>query len=346
MINNEENMTNCFDNTFCSYLNKMNIYNLHSSKEESYKKLPDVISDMPNIICYGAPGLGKYSQALKIIEKYSPSKLKYEKKVHIQLPKNETYLLKISDIHFEIDIETLGCNGKTLWQTIYNGIFDILSQNNTLMFSSKSNTKSEYNGIILCKNFHHISNELLDVFYSYMVNVRDKYNVRFILLTESLSFIYKHILDICVIYNYSRPNKTQYAEAVSKTTNVNYKKIYSKLTEPSNIINIENEMQSVVQFDYCNKLCSPIIEMIIQNNVDYNSLRDAIYTIMIHNLSIDRVIYYLLYYIFDANLIPMERMNICLQNIYSFYKLYNNNYRPIFHLEKFVLELVRIINDV
>ena len=53
---------------------------------------------------------------------------------------------------------------------------------------------------------------------------------------NALSFIYKNILDICVIYNYARPNKTQYSEAVSKTTNVNYKKIYSKLTEPSNIL--------------------------------------------------------------------------------------------------------------
>ena len=39
------------------------------------------INKLDNLIIYGAPGIGKYTHALSIISNYSPSKLKYEKKI-------------------------------------------------------------------------------------------------------------------------------------------------------------------------------------------------------------------------------------------------------------------------
>ena len=38
------------------------------------------IDKLSNLIIYGPPGIGKYSQTLSFIKKFSPSKLKYEKK--------------------------------------------------------------------------------------------------------------------------------------------------------------------------------------------------------------------------------------------------------------------------
>ena len=66
------------------------------------------------------------------------------------------HVFKISDIHFEIDMELLGCNAKILWNVIYYNILDIIS------------TKADLTGIIVCKNFHMIHSELLETFYSYM----------------------------------------------------------------------------------------------------------------------------------------------------------------------------------
>ena len=66
------------------------------------------------------------------------------------------YYLKISDIHYEIDMSLLGCNSKLLWHEIYNQIIDIIT------------AKPNKQGIILCKYFHEIHNELLEIFYSYM----------------------------------------------------------------------------------------------------------------------------------------------------------------------------------
>lgn len=335
-----------FDKTFHHYLQNLETCNLHEQKIDSYSNLPNEFHELPHILCYGPSGVGKYSQGLKIVEKYSPSKMKYEKKIQIPLTKDESYMMKISDIHFEVDMEILGCNAKTLWQQIYNGIFNILSLNNHSMFSGKSKTNQTYNGIIMCKNFHHISYELLDVFYSYMIHTRERYNIRFVLLSESISFIPQNILDTCVTFHYSRPSKSQYAEVVSRITNINYKKSYNKLSDLNVLHNIENELQNVEQLDYCKKLCNPIIEIIVNNNVIFSELREYLYAIMINNVPIVQVIYHLLHYCLDSNLIPSNRIGDCLQVVYSFYKLYNNNYRPIFHLEKFVLELIRIIHEL
>ena len=85
------------------------------------------------------------------------------------------YYFKISDIHYEIDMSLLGCNSKLLWHEIYNQIIDsILSKNNK-------------SGIILCKYFHEIHSELLEIFYSYMQSLyNSSINLKFILITQEL----------------------------------------------------------------------------------------------------------------------------------------------------------------
>ena len=106
-------------------------------------QIPENIEDLNNIIIYGPEGTGKYTKALKIIKKYSPSSLKYNKKILIPNNKND-YYIKISDIHYEVDLKLLGCNSKTLWNDIYTNIVDIV------------NHSSQCQGIILCKNMYGI----------------------------------------------------------------------------------------------------------------------------------------------------------------------------------------------
>ena len=159
---------------FDEYIATNNNYDLH--KKIDFSKIEN-ISNLPNIIIYGPPGIGKYTQSLKIINQYSDFSLKYEKKILIVFNKNN-YYYKISDIHYEVDMELLGCNSKTLWHEIFNHIVEIII--------SKNNKK----GIILCKNFHLINSELLEIFYSYM---QKHYNnnsiIKFILIAENICFI-------------------------------------------------------------------------------------------------------------------------------------------------------------
>ena len=52
---------------------------LHPKISKIMDRFPKKIIDLKNVIFYGPCGIGKYTQALKCIKRYSPSKLKYEK---------------------------------------------------------------------------------------------------------------------------------------------------------------------------------------------------------------------------------------------------------------------------
>ena len=100
-----------YENTFDEYVNKKN--NLHPNLH----KMTNYIQNK-NVIFYGPPGIGKYTQVLKYIKNQSPSQLKYERKLNITHNKKQ-YMFKISDIHFEVDMQILGCNAKILWNQLY-----------------------------------------------------------------------------------------------------------------------------------------------------------------------------------------------------------------------------------
>ena len=68
------------ENHYIDYINEVKKKSLHPKIKKKYGELPRDIINIPNVIFYGPPGIGKYSQVLYFLEKYSPSNLKYEKK--------------------------------------------------------------------------------------------------------------------------------------------------------------------------------------------------------------------------------------------------------------------------
>ena len=183
-----------YETNYEDYLHSIQMSNFHPELTTLFQKMPKQIKHFENMIIYGACGIGKYSQVLLMLKQYSPSELKYDKKMKITTDKNE-YIYHLSDCHYEIDMGLLGCNSKNIWHEIYLQITDIVLVN-------KMNK-----GIILCKNFHLIHNELLDIFYSYM---QHNNKIKFILITEHLSFIPNVILSSCQTVNIGRPTKIQY----------------------------------------------------------------------------------------------------------------------------------------
>jgi hypothetical protein len=305
-----------YETHFDEYINKTD--NLHKKLEKIYKKFPDSLTNLKNIIYYGANGIGKYTQMLKSIQKYSPSKLKYEKKIILTYNKIQ-YSLKISDIHYEVDMSLLGCNAKIFWHKIYQQIIDIIS------------SKNEKSGIIICKNFHEIHCELLDIFYSYMQQNTSTVDLKFIILTKELSFIPNNILNCCQVIHIERPNYHINEIPIENITNI--KNLYS-----NSIYTEELMLQYKI---ICNKIIYNIINV---NTIHFLKFRDLLYDIFIYNLDITECIWYIL-----SNLIKKEKIKIeCISNVlietYSFFQYYNNNYRPIYHLEKYLLYLVNIIH--
>ena len=298
--------------------------NLHPKLEKIYAHFPETINKLGNLIFYGPSGVGKYSQMLHSIKKYSNSDLKYEKKLSILFNK-DVYYFKISDIHYEIDMSLLGCNSKLLWHEIYQQIVDIIS------------SKSEKSGIIVCKSFQNIHSELLENFYSYMQdNNTSNINIKYILLTEELSFIPDSILDCCETINIPRPTKKAYSN-ITKT----------KLTNNMNITNIKNLHVNMSELICPHKIvCEKIIKEIIDvNNLKFQKFRDYLYDIFIYNLDITECIWYILTALISKKHINKGKISLILLRTYKFFKYYNNNYRPIYHLESYLFYLISIIHE-
>ena len=144
-----------YESHYDDYYRSVEENNYHEELILEYNNFPDKLIDFKNTIIYGPTGVGKYSQMIYFLKKYSPSSLKYETKITATIDK-QSYIYKISDIHYEVDMSLLGCYSRVLWHEIFQQVVDIVS------------VKVDKQGIIVCKNFHGIHNELLEIFYSYI----------------------------------------------------------------------------------------------------------------------------------------------------------------------------------
>jgi hypothetical protein len=312
---------------FEEYTNEVYKSNLHPKLEKCYSRFPNTLDKLGNLIFYGPSGVGKYSQMLHAIKKYSPTELKYEKKISLTYDKKQ-YFFKISDIHYEIDMSLLGCNSKLLWHDIYQQIVDILSAKNNKI------------GIIVCKDFHNIHSELLENFYSYIQDNNSlSVSIKYILLTEEVSFIPDSILNCCEIINIPRPTKIAY-------TKCSRQKMPNDLRIDT-IVNIKYLHTGIHELMYPHKIiCDKIIkEMIDVDDLKFLKFRDLLYDIFIYNLDITDCIWYILTNLTNTKKIKTKNMSEILLKTYSFLKYYNNNYRPIYHLESYLFYLTSIIHE-
>lgn len=313
-----------YETHFEEYTNNSTI---HNKLNKIYEKFPSDLKALKNIIFYGPKGVGKYSQMLYAIKQYSPSKLKYEKKISINFNKN-IYYFKISDIHYEIDMSLLGCQSKLLWNEIFQHIIDIINA-----------TKSNNTGIIVCKYFEEIHSELLEIFYSYMQTLFNSHiQIKFIIITQEISFIPDNILNTSLIIPVERPSKNAY--------NICLKKKISN-TNINKISNIKNLKANLSHFDYHTQICNKIINNIINyDKLKFILFREILYDIFIYNINIFDCVWYILYELVKINKINNKNMSSILKKTYIFFQYYNNNYRPIYHLENYLLYLVVVIHEL
>jgi hypothetical protein len=124
------------------------------------------------------------------------------------------------------------------------------------------------------------------------------------------------------------------------------------LKETHSIVNAEK-----IPKDVFNIVCDNIIAKMVQHEtLDIISLRDNLYDILLYGLDVTECLWYILYYFVET-----QELNICaldsqnyekggkdredvlleiMDKIDSFLKFYNNNYRPIYHLESIFIYLI------
>jgi len=390
------NIINIHNESFHKKIQKINIKNLHPNIQKLYKSLPEDISDFKNIIFYGPCGCGKYSQVLYLLSQYSPTNLKYEKKIHFTYNKKE-FIIKMSDIHFEIDLALLVFSTKLLWHEIYVHITNIILN------------KTNKIGIIVLKNFDKINNELLEIFYSYMQSINNHLiKIKFIFLTQNISFIPKNIIDATIIISVPRPslkclkktfdnkyfdkqindyliNKNlivfnQPLHIMTNTQSLNFTtKIQTKFKENPSVAFVNNktclsstEKNVVIQKEEyenhkplynqhphdCNEkknheryhllfydIINIIDKYILEKDIDLSYLREKLYKLLVYNFELNELIWFILSNYINNKKIHDKNIKQVLLNIFLFLKYYNNNYRPIYHLELFLLQFLNFIDN-
>ena len=320
---------------------------LHPTLKTLYATFPSNMHQLRNLIFYGPSGTGKYTQALACIRRYSPTRIKYEKRLTVTYNK-ETYLIKMSDIHFEIDMSLLGCTSKLLWNEMHSQIVDVIS------------ARADPVGIIVCKYFHKIHSELLETFYSYMHMPHhggpNHIRLKYILISEHIGFIPTHVLNSCQIIPVARPTAAMYKKVLSLAPGAK--------VIPENVTNIKLLQNPIPEHehDHSDKhgdkhddayTTPPNAHLALFNNactyisnidqIRFTQLRELLYDILIYDFDITDFAWHLITELKRKELLHDDNMSDVLIHTYKFLQYYNNNYRPIYHLENFVFMLINMI---
>lgn len=250
--------------------------------------------------------------------------------------------MKISDCHFEVDMSLLGCNSKHLWNEIYNQIQDIVG------------SRTQTTAFIMCKNFHKIHSELLETFYSYMLST-DHVSLKFIILSDHVSWLPDNIIHRCKLIPFKRPTIAAYNRCLKSpppttggaTATIDIiKETPVRLTSKfrlETITNIKALKSNITELTEPHEnICNYIVGIIIspENELKYDTLRECLYDLLTYDINIQECVWFILRQLIEKGLLLPEMMNDVMIQTYVFLQYFNNNYRPIYHLENFVLLLI------
>jgi len=312
-------MTKIYETHFEDFFNSVNLFNFHPSFSPSFD----------NFIFFGPSSVGKYSQMIHLVRNFSPSLLKYENKLFSNLDKQHDFFINISDIHFEIDMALLGCNAKILWHDLFSQIIDFIS------------LKPHKKGFIVCKNFQDIHNELLDVFYSYFnplsLNKFNNYYIqlKFIILTQHISFIPNNILSLSKIISFTHYHYTTHyiTHNITHNTHSNthsYNTLSNTLLQHS----LEHEHEHDHVFF---TISSNILSFFIHNKhlsfFHFYAFRDTLYDILIYNIDPFNIFSFIIFKLFHLKLIHHSLISHLLSLFNLSLLHFSNNYRSFFHIE-------------
>jgi len=97
--------------------------------------------------------------------------------------------------------------------------------------------------------------------------------------------------------------------------------------------------------DIFNIICDNIIEEIInKDKLLFTGFRDILYDILTYNLDVTECLWYILQHLIQHNYLESKDISEILIKTFPFLKYYNNNYRPIYHLESIMFYIINKIH--
>jgi pantothenate kinase len=146
-----------------------------------------------------------------------------------------------------------------------------------------------------------------------------------------------------------KPSKiinTSSSSSSSSSSNDIIKETPSRLTSKfpletiTNIKELKTNMTELI--DPHEHICQCIVSVIIspEAHLKYDELRERLYDLLTYDINIQECVWFILRRLITTGILLPEMMDDIMTQIYTFFQYFNNNYRPIYHLENFVLLLV------
>ena len=162
--------------------------------------------------------------------------------------------------------------------------------------------------IILCKNFCSINNDLLDNFYTYM-NEKKHSNIRYIFLVDNISCITNTILRRCMIVPFKKTPKSR----VQKKS---------------------------ISHNYVEKMVNHI-----EQHKSIKDIRNILYDLLVYQIDVHSFLYDLLELVSIKKKMSRKKLSTLMDEFNKVLKLFNNNYRSIYHLENFIFSIKCILEN-
>jgi hypothetical protein len=200
----------------------------------------------------------------------------------------------------------------------------------------------------------------LDIFYSYIQHFHHSpIKIVFFLMMEHVSFLPPSIYAVCHHLSIGRPSKTLYKRMIEETYREKEGGVENaiKINRILDVVSL-NEIMNIKELrgfvhisqtheipkDIFNIICDTIIrEMSVPSTISFTHFRDLLYDILTYNLDMTECLWYILTHFIERGLLTPEDVSLLLDKSFFFLKHYNNNYRPIYHIESI---LFYIINKV
>jgi len=163
--------------------------------------------------------------------------------------------------------------------------------------------------------------------------------LKYILITEHIGFIPNNILNSCEIVPVARPTAAMYKKIIAPVTHA--KLVPDRVTNIKVLQNCEDPTQAnQANLELFDNLCDYITNV---EQIRFAQLRELLYDILIYDFDIADCAHHLITELKRKGFLHDDDMSEVLINTYRFLQYYNNNYRPIYHLENFVFMLINII---
>ena len=187
-------------------------------------------------------------------------------------------------------------------------------------------------------------------------NFNSNIAIRFIIITTNISFVPDNIINCCEKITLKRPSKKVYNTTlnISLKNNFNSNKItnikdllFKNTSIPIEMLDEDDPSpyNSIMQTSHY-ALSSLLVNFILKyNEFNFLELREMLYDICIYDINLYSVLSYIIHQLLLKKMLTSKKLNTILIKLIDFLKLYNNNYRPIYHLERYILYIISVVHD-